>query len=188
MNKFYQKTLFLLLLILVSACKSSDQKVSISKIYNQQSVILKINNNLKKITGIKLPLNIKMSNNNNFDKDFLSIDYYYDDQNGAGIELFYNDKRISNNSRKTVSPSNEIEFSIYTRHLTDSTKLIQQQFKPYIEKMLKENKDTLHVGTVSDFKKNHKEFFEKLTKNDSISIQFLDGKKLGERITVPVEW
>ncbi len=73
-------------------------------------------------------------------------------------------------------------------HFLDSTKSIQQQFKPYIEKILKENKDTLHIGTVAEFKKKHKELFEKLTKNDSISIQFLDGKKLGERITVPVEW
>ena len=54
--------------------------------------------------------------------------------------------------------------------------------------MLVENKDTLHIGTVDEFKKRHKALFEKLTNGDSISIQFLDGKKLGERITVPVEW
>lgn len=54
--------------------------------------------------------------------------------------------------------------------------------------MLAEKKDTLLIGTVTEFKIKHKELFERLTKNDSISIQFLDGKKLRKRVTVPVEW
>ena len=90
--------------------------------------------------------------------------------------------------KKVIKSSDTISFVSFTSHFINNEDSIQQQFKPYIEQMLKENKDTLHVGTVSEFKQNHKELFEKLTKNDSISIQFLDGKKLGERITVPVEW
>ncbi len=54
--------------------------------------------------------------------------------------------------------------------------------------MLAENKDTLHIGTVKEFKQKHTALFHKLTKGDSISIQFLDNNKLEERITVPVEW
>ena len=37
--------------------------------------------------------------------------------------------------------------------------------------MLAQNKDTLHIGTVQEFKKKHKKLFELFTKNDSLSIQ-----------------
>lgn len=54
--------------------------------------------------------------------------------------------------------------------------------------MLAENKDTLHIGTVREFKKRHENLFKYLTKNDSISIRFLEGKSLGKRLTIPVKW
>lgn len=57
--------------------------------------------------------------------------------------------------------------------------------------MLSLKKDTLHIGTVDEFKQTYKELFESLTKNDSISIQLLDSSTksgLGKRIAVPVKW
>ena len=87
-----------------------------------------------------------------------------------------------------VKPLEKNQYLIKSKHFVDSTKAIQKQLKLYKEKMLTEGKDTLHIGTVKEFKQKHMELFKKLTTGDSISIQFLDGKKLGERVTVPVEW
>ncbi|MFL0083373.1 hypothetical protein V2665_10375 [Tenacibaculum maritimum] len=54
--------------------------------------------------------------------------------------------------------------------------------------MLTTNKDTLHIGTVTEFRQKHPKLFQQLTKDDRISIQFLEGKKLGKPISIPVTW
>ncbi|WP_417237124.1 hypothetical protein [Bizionia paragorgiae] len=124
------------------------------------------------------------------------INYHYSDSiskwRNLGIELYKTNnqklKRVSNNQRKTIPPKGSLEYVYYTRHFLDSSKLIQQQFKPYINRMLLENKDTLHIGTLNQFKKHHKELFEELTKNDSISIRISDDKKSVNRKIFPVEY
>ncbi|WP_233268673.1 hypothetical protein [Cellulophaga sp. L1A9] len=147
------------------------------------------------IIRIQFPNKITISNNSFSSENFITLDYKYNNVpigRDLHIGLFSQEGNIliktTNNSRKTIPGNKSLEYVYYTRHFVDSTEAIQQQFKPYVQEMLEENKDTLHIGTVSDFKKNHKELFERLTKNDSISVQFLDGNKFGERISVPVEW
>lgn len=146
------------------------------------------------ILSVKMPNKLELNNDSYFKKTFIEFDYHYNEKESRwrnlGIEMYNlsDFKNTPTQGKKTILGNKKLAYIYYTRHFLDSTKSIQQQFKPYIEKMLAQNKDTLHIGTVSEFKQRHKVLFEKLTKNDSISIQFLDGKKLGERITVPVAW
>jgi hypothetical protein len=154
-----------------------------------------LNRRHKKIIGIKFPQKINIKNNSSKRAFFVKIGYEYNSvskEKAYGISLFKKNGNslieLSNNKKKEITAFSNKEFIFYTRHFVDSVLSIQEEFKPYIERMLAENKDTLHIGTVSDFKKKHKKLFEKLTKNDSIYIRFLEKKKLGKRITVPVNW
>lgn len=197
MNKIFKIVLCLILTSSITNCKSTTPTITINQTHTDYDIIIKsAKDNKNDIINIRFPRNITIFNNFHFNKSFIKIDYYYKDSlsdwANRNIELYkiYGGRleRISNNKKKTISSKDSLSFVFYTRHFLDSTKATQQQFKPYIEKMLEENRDTLHIGSVSEFKTKHAALFEKLTKNDSISIQFLDGRELGERITVPVEW
>jgi hypothetical protein len=195
MSKFLTK--FLLISFLIFAqCKSVNHKIDITqKEVNQEIIIRSASDDKNRIITIQFPNEIILSNNSSKNCDLLTINYKYNNipsnrNLNLGLYINKNDEliRVRNNKKKILPSKKDLNFIFYSRHFVDSTKATQQQFTPYIAKMLAENKDTLHIGTVQEFKQKHKALFERLTKNDSISIQFLDGKKLGERVTVPVVW
>ncbi len=195
MNKFL--TIFLVFLLLIfTDCKSINSTINITQKQVRQEIIIRTaSDNKNRIIRIQFPNEIILKNNSFLNRDFLTINYNYNNiplNRNLNLGLFTKAngklKRIRNNKKKVLPSKESLNFIFYSRHFVDSTKSTQQQFQTYIEKMLAENKDTLHIGTVAEFKQKHTALFEKLTKGDSISIQFLDGKKLGERITVPVEW
>jgi hypothetical protein len=196
MNNLLKMLLPIILSILLFSCNNLKKSIKINELNNTNPIILKLSASDSTIIVSKFPNKIEIKNISYSKESFIMIDYFYNDSltkwRNLGIELYEIDnqklKRISNNKKKTIPSKENLEYIVYTRHFVDSTKSTQQQFKPYIKKMLAENKDTLHIGTVKEFKKNHGELFKALTKGDSISIQFLDGKKLGERVTVPVVW
>ncbi len=183
------KVLSLFLLILILGCKS--KKPSITTYSNKEQVVLRINKKYKKIFRINIPTKINVKNNSIQKKSFISIDYKYNSYSkgiGESIYVLEGDKsiKIINNERKTIGPFSSYNYLIYSWFRIDTSKATQKEFKPYIEKMLAHNKDTLHIGTVNQFKKKHRELYEKLTSNDSISIRFFDSGKKRERISVSV--
>ncbi|WP_062060452.1 hypothetical protein [Aquimarina longa] len=186
--------LVVLVIVLIFTTIGCRNKKEILYYFEQSNpVIIKLGRKHNKIFRVNIPVGLTVSNKSISKKSFITIDYKYSPyKKGIGEDIYkYSDGKsikIKNNEEKIISSYSSNKYIIYSRYRLDSTKVTQDQFKPYIEKMLSENKDTLHIGTVTEFKQKHKVLFEKLTKNDSISIQFLDGKKLGERITVPVEW
>ena len=57
--------------------------------------------------------------------------------------------------------------------------------------MIHLKKDTLHIGTVKEFKEKHRELLNKVTNEDSISIRFIDKNTkygLSKPISIPVNW
>jgi len=148
---------------------------------------------MKAIWAISFPINMNLDCSKSKNNSFRNYSYKYGNnlkgkemklysvENGEFIKQDFSKIKILKKNKKN-------KFLIISKHFIDTTKLNSIYLKSYVEKMLKENKDTLHIGTVSEFKTKHKVLFEKLTKNDSLSIQFLDGKKLGKKVTVPVEW
>lgn len=195
MNSRLKKIVILtILLFIFHSCKCNKGNIDVINTKINHPVILRLSKTYLKIFRVKIPTKIILKNNLTRKKEFVNFKYNYGSTKNKGIiEFVFKETEnklieIDNDSKKTIHPYDEKEFIIYSSHKVDSTKLTQQQFKPYIEKMLAENKDTLHIGTVAEFAKKHKALFETLTKNDSISVQFLDGDKFGERITVPVKW
>ena len=156
-----------------------------------KSVIVRMNEEEKVITSIKLPFRFVVKNNTLKKMEFYKVYYEYGfRRKGAGIELYKDDKKISNYDHKVIRSHKSLNYFIYSRHITDSTQFIQDQLKPYVNKMLELNQDTLHVGTVAEFKERHPELFKMLTENDTISIRHLKGRNsgLGERIAIPANW
>lgn len=199
MNKLFKIVICGISLLLFFSCNNNKQAVTINCDNTIDPIIVRMTREDSSIISIKFPQKVLIQNNSFFKKSFIKIEYRYNNNiplgRNYGIGLYEQKNemlvKISNNKKKTISPKNQLGYVFYTRHFVDSTKSIQQQFKPYIEKMLRFKKDILHIGTVAEFKQTHKELFESLTKNDSISIRFLDSSTesgLGERIAVPVKW
>ena len=196
MNKRIKILVLSFMLLGIIRCKPFKSIITINQVATTNLVIARLTLIDSTIYGLKFPSKLIIKNNSSSKKHFVLIDYNYKDSltkwRNLGVELYKVSngklKRISNNSKRTIPSRDSIGVVYYTRHFVDSAKSIQQQFKPYVAKMLAENKDTLHIGTVTEFKKKHAALFEKLTKGDSISIQFLDNGKFGEYVTVPVEW
>lgn len=188
----YLKIFFLFFLV---ACTTIKDSIKITQKETVFPVYALLSSDTKRIVRLCFPNEIKIENTSSNKKSFIKINYEYNSiANSIGNFIrLYKEKnnsleKISNNKKKTIFPKENKDFIFYTVHYIDTSSLFRNELKYYNEKMLQENKDTLHIGTVSEFKTKHKELFEKLTKNDSISIQFLDGKKLGERIIIPVKW
>ena len=201
MNKIKISLVSVIIILFISCNSNSKKCVEINYKNIELPVILRLGKYKNKnfIRRIQFSNKITMRNNSFFCKDFSSIDYHYNKTVPIGrnldIELYKQEKgklvRISNNKKRNIPVIGNLEYVFYTRHFVDSTKHLQKQLKPYLEKMLQQGKDTLHIGTVAKFKQTHMELFEMLTKNDSISIYLLDDKTksgLGERIAVPVVW
>ena len=148
-------------------------------------IIARYNKKYKKIYRLNIPIKVKISSNDY--KNAFNIDYkYIPFQKGIGIDLYDLEENEITNKRIDLLKNNE--FIVYTWFRIDSSFTIQKKFQNQIRKAVIENKDTLHIGTVSEFKAKHPILFEKLTKNDSISVRLLEDGKLGKRITVPVKW
>ena len=196
MNKV--KIIFLsITTILIFSCKGNLQKnIEINQNEANLPVVIRLaKDNKDRVISLELPGTLKIENSTNERVKFLRIYYKYNEnipqerKSGFGISLYDIKNELLENIRnkKTIMKDGEIlNYIFYSSHYIDST--ISKELISYSQKTYPTDKDTLHIGTVDEFKQKHKELFEKLTKNDSISIQFLDGKKLGERVTVPVEW
>ena len=188
-----KKILILITTICYISCNTSKESMKIDFIKSTNEITLFYSKKMKATWAISFPMNMNLDCSKSKNNSFRNYSYKYGNSlKGKAMKLFSieNGEFIKQKFTKIkiLKKDKKNKFLIISKHFIDTTKSIQQQLKPYIEKMLSENKDTLHIGTVNRFKTKHKELFNRLTKNDSISIQFLDGKKLGERITVPVEW
>ena len=188
MNKAYK--LLIVFVILICSCSSSNN-IILGRKDSDKPVVLRMNAKQKVITVIELPFILRVQNTSIFKKEFGQIIYEYGfKEKGAGIFLYENDNKITNNQLKSVGLKGSLQYLVYSGHFTDFTEFTQQQLKPYVTKMLELDQDTLHVGTVAEFKKRHPELFKMLTENDTISIRHLKGRNsgLGERIATPANW
>ncbi|CAA0257472.1 hypothetical protein [Tenacibaculum maritimum] len=175
------------------SCKNN--KLTLTPKLTKEPVIINYNKKRNIVYGIKIPIQLDVTNTTIEAKSFITIDYKYVPYNkGVGEEIYTpspNNYKIKNNKKKTVLPLSTNTYILYSRYRIDrfdTKNMYQQQFKPYINQMLTTNKDTLHIGTVTEFRQKHPKLFQQLTKDDRISIQFLEGKKLGKPISIPVTW
>ncbi|WP_422090693.1 hypothetical protein [Tenacibaculum ovolyticum] len=191
MNKYF----IIILLFLLISCSLTKGKIKITQKQTNLQAYAILSDKTHRIVRLCFPKKIIIKNFYNKKKSFVKIDYHYNSIEtsvGNYIKLYkekgINLNKISNNKKKTVFSNKSKAYIIFTTHYIEKNNYFTKQLKEYSKKMLEENKDTLHIGTVKEFKQKHKELFVKLTKSDSISIRFLDGEKLGKRITMPLKW
>ncbi len=178
---------------MVLSCNTIKQEIQIKQFESKKEITLWYSKKMKTISVISIPIQTEITNFFSKKITFLNYKYIYGNKlkgNPMKMYLVKNNKLIkqSISRKKPINAKSSKQFLIYTKHFVDTVKYSRSYFNPYIKKMLRENKDTLHIGTVSEFKQKHSKLFKKLTENDSISIQFLDNDKFGERITIPVKW
>ena len=189
MNKLLKYLGYAYILIIVIGC---SKNIIIQRVDSNDPIIVRVGKGQTKvISGIKFPFILSIENSSFFKKKFMEIDYEYGyERQGAGIELYKDNQVVSNYNLKIIYGNRKVNYLVYSRHFTDILESTQDQLKPYFEKMLELNQDTLHIGTVAEFKEKHGELFKMLTENDTISIRFLKNKNsgLGERIAIPANW
>ncbi|OEK08609.1 hypothetical protein A8C32_03935 [Flavivirga aquatica] len=174
-------------------CSSTKESIKVEVHESNQDIILFYSKKMNAIWAISLPFNVEIINTFSEDNAFLNYKYMYGSElKGKAMKMYLiEEERLLKQSIskiKYIEAKSSKEYLVRSKHFVDTTKYNRLFFKPYIEKILSLKQDTLHIGTVSKFKQKHKELFEKLTKNDSISIQFFDEDKFGEKITVPAKW
>lgn len=192
--------LILLFVIVLSSCESrSQESIKITFEPNNMPIIIRLaKDNPNRIIAMQIPNRMVIENSSNFDETYIKVYYKYNEnipleRRGAfGINLFEVDdndhiKKLRN-GRNIVKAKSVKKIDFLSAHFIDSSKSVQVCFKPYLEEMLALGKDTLHIMNINDFKTKNSSLFKKLTNNDSIAIQFLNDKKLGERITIPIKW
>ncbi len=188
MNKLLLAIGSCLVFTLIISCNNS---IVLTQADTNKSIIVRKNKELGTISIIQFPLRLIIENQSLLKKKFSSIDYDYGfNDKGSNIILIDKNKALYNYQLKVVSAREKKEYLVYTVHFTDSSRFIQNQLRPYAEKLSELNQDTLHIGTVAEFKKNHAELFKMLTENDTISIRYLKNENsgLGERIAIPANW
>lgn len=144
---------------------------------------------------LQIPKAVLIYNDSSEEQNFVEFEYLYANLpigRNYGIELYKQNNnnqliRMKSSGKKIISKKDTLKLIFYTRHFL-SEEINKEKLINYTKKMFEQKKDTLHIGTVVSFKQKHPKLFETLTQNDSISIQLLDGKKLGKRINVPVKW
>ncbi|CAA0238645.1 Probable lipoprotein precursor [Tenacibaculum maritimum] len=188
MNRF--KIITLSITICLIGCKSSKGNLEATLLESQQKVVILLNKKYKKIALIELPLKVQLTNNSYSSKTFASIQYkYLPYEKGIGNPLYIEKNntliRVKQATKKYLAPLEKKEYIIYTRHRMDTSKYIQQQFKPYIDMMMAKKTDTLTIGTINQFKQKHSKLLLSLTKQDRIYINIWKSKN---DISIPVTW
>ncbi|CAA0159649.1 hypothetical protein R5N98_05940 [Tenacibaculum maritimum] len=188
MNKISLFTLFTILCL--SGCNSNKHTIELTQLTTTYPIILYMNKEYNEVVRIKFPLKVQLTNNSYSSKTFASIQYkYLPYEKGIGNPLYIEKNntliRIKQATKKYLAPLEKKEYIIYTRHRMDTSKYIQQQFKPYIDMMMAKKTDTLTIGTINQFKQKHRKLLLSLTKQDRIYINIWKSKN---DISIPVKW
>jgi len=187
--------LYVIFSFFLLGCKSANKAIQMEQLKTDFPVISLLSKKYNKIKIIKFPIRLKLYNPLWEQKVYSSINYNYNTYvKGIGESLYIEKngdlKEIRQTKQKTIAPYQSEEYIVYSAYRIDSSDVIQQQFKPYIDEMLKNKQDTLVVGTVKEFKKKHKVFLEQLIMGDSIYLRVLNAERNGyeKGVKIPVKF
>ena len=107
---------------------------------------------------------------------FENSDYSYYKEEWSGRPLEYDDNGIPrviepNDDRKMLSRQKN-QYLVKTIHIMDTSFAVQQIFRPYLERMKAEGKDTLHIGSIQQLKLTNPDLINNLLQRDSIEFVF----------------
>lgn len=199
------KYIFCISFILFCFCSSQKQggDIEIEQINSNYPIILRGDISMKKIYRIHFPLvfNIKKITSNDiriYSSKYNERGKYRTDyhkgwwSNSALIHVLNNKNQLevpkNKDERELLSKSKMQEYVFYTTHTPDTAQHVQAIFKPYLEKMLLMNKDTIYIESIQELKKTNPTFLEGFLGGDSICINYTkeEGRRL-DCIYLPVE-
>ncbi|MFA9372116.1 MAG: hypothetical protein ACERIH_10440 [Labilibaculum antarcticum] len=196
MNKL--KFIILATITIISCSCNSLECVEINQKSTELPIVFRLaKDNNNRIITMQLPVEIDIKNNCLKEMTFLRMYYNYNKtipdlrKGGFGMSLYERKNGILHripNKKTSVDGKKTLDYICYTSHFIDSIQSLK--LNSYIKEMSVLNKDTLSIS-ISEFQIRNSELFNKLTKNDSISVRFLDSSTksgLGERIAIPVKW
>ena len=173
-------------ILILCGCVSSD-KININQISSEYPIVLKKGRNSNKITAVKIPLVFEVSKKSFKKVQLANEGYWYNNKYfkrntwGASVTTFH----VKNNTLKENIYLQNINFRkkvliAYTSHRPryaegDELSIF---FKPYLEKMERENKDPLHIESISILKSRSPNIIENFLYGDSILFRICYGQKL----------
>lgn len=181
----------LLYLILIAnifqiACSQNKESISVEQIPSNYSTILRADLDKKNILSVRFYLEFNITNNTNeeinvsfpeyiYNKKYTRDSYLgwvksipiYSNQNDT-LEHIFSNKEIIGLEKLENKPK---RYVFLTAHEPKQDSLAQSLFSIYLEKMKSENKDTLHIGTISELKAKNSPIL-KMLEGDSLILSF----------------
>jgi len=168
------------------ACSQNKEPVTVEQVPSNYSSILYANSKEGKIISVKFYLTFDITNNTD-DEISLSFPEYiskgtllkqlyrgwrtvipvYFNQN-ENLEIVFGNKEVEGLEKLKNTPK---EYVFVARHEFSQDSSVQSLFSYYLEKIKIENKDTLHIGTITELKQKGSPILQSL-EGDSILISF----------------
>ncbi|QKX06464.1 hypothetical protein HN014_16600 [Aquimarina sp. TRL1] len=180
MSRLFLNALVFMLFI---NCSNVKNIIEVKQLETDVPVVLWVNHKYKKIITIDIPFKFKIHNKSLINKKFTSYEYYDNDiqsKRGFVLYLVKGNQLIKQGFQpKTIKQNSSGDYIAYTSHILDSLPNTQNKLRAYLDDMLINKKDSLLVGSLKSFSKNHNELIQKTVKNDTIIINFLEKESKG---------
>lgn len=179
------KLILFFIFSIVSVVSSNAQnrgEVFVEQVESKYSTILFAFEEYRAMT-VKFYLTFDVTNNTNEKISIGLSEYIYKGTFLRGfyeglrtlIPMYYCDKGmleslLRKDERRELDNSSK-QYVFTTLHVIDKKELSKPLFSKYLDKMKSENKDTLHIGTISQLKRENSPLL-KLLEGDSIVISF----------------
>ncbi len=197
MKKIYESILIMGFMALLYSC-SPGKTITAEQIDSKYPIILvKAKNVENKISTVRIPLAFEISKYTLKEirlgtPSYLYNSLYYkkDSRRLIGSGNYHLEKGILKENHP-VMPEIKLRknvFIFYTSHqpyYTEGDELYTF-FQPYLNRMERERKDTLHISTINELKNGHRDIIENFLKGDTILIKIFQTRDINA-YTYPVE-
>lgn len=182
----YYLFLQIVITLFVSSCKTNKQSIDLSFFETEKPVILRYNTQYNKIVRIQIPLGLKITNKSLKKRTINSIEYRYSDYRKGIGSLLYKFEGFERHGRKRIALNAKSErmFVMYSAHRVDTIDTIQKHLNGYLDLLSQKQKDKITIEGLKEFKHKNEDFFNLLTKGDSILVKILKGYGKTETINV----
>ena len=189
--------------IILSSFQYNANSVLVEQIESNFPIVIRYDSIKDYIFRIQFPLMFKVCNMSNNSKHMGHISYYYKDikyalsyEQGWNYNLLINKEKNGElltpyrRGRIVIDSLSNENFVFHTGHsIRYEDSILQSVFRPFISQIKNTGKDTLHIGTIQEFKKKYPEIINLLLQDDSIQFWIYTpwSKDNGNHFILPIE-
>lgn len=175
LNKYFIKHLLIILITsLFLSCNTTTNSKNIDIVLetSEYPVMLRYSKKHKLIWRVDFPINASLKNNSFLRKNLHNVNYNYDDGmeyhsnihygNNTFVRVFKKvDKQLKRiKTDKYLYYNEQNKMILYPHIRLDSTKKKQLLYKRYLDTIVKNNLDSLAIGSVKELKIKHPELIQ----------------------------